>query len=156
MQLSIHVHNLLHLAKPVNVVFLPFTVSIVVIIIQKNCADGIGGYCTGDKKKQWCHSLFVLKEPVGKLSHYFPQYFLFHRKLINSTKTEESLVSQPLWVSSNILKTPCANSALFLSDNCKLWSFRFFLICSKHRTQNMMVNCILWKGLRWKEKMFQP
>jgi len=52
MQLSIHVHNLLHLAKPVNVVFLPFTVSIVVIIIQKNCADGIGGYCTGDKKKQ--------------------------------------------------------------------------------------------------------
>lgn len=82
MQLAIHVHNLLHLAKPVNVVFLPFRISIVVIIIQKkkNCADGIGGYCTGDKKTVMPFSVWT-ERARGKTAPLFPTTFSFSRKI---------------------------------------------------------------------------
>lgn len=83
MQLAIHVRNLLHLAQPVNVVFLPFSISIVVMIIQKkkNCADGVGGYCAGDKKKKKRKTVMPFsvctERACGKTVPSFPTIFFF-------------------------------------------------------------------------------
>lgn len=143
MQLTIHVHNLLHLAKPVNVVFLPFTISTVVIIIQQKLSwwDRRVLYWRQNNKKNSDAILSLYwKSPWENCPFISHSIFFFTESWIaRKCKKPSFSAFQGLW--RYFKNTLCKFSTL--SANYKWKSLRIFPICLKHRTQKMTVNYIL-------------